>query len=216
MEARLVLNFKGLDYKTTWVEAPDIAPTLQSLGLEPNATGIPYTVPTICLPDGTYIMDSYKIAMELERRYPSPSLRLNTAAVEEAQKQILSVLVSLRGLVGIKVLSHIVNPRSTEWVERQREEGFGLSWDEIAKTYGGENAWTEAEPAIRALGAILKAEEGPFALGKIVTYVDFVIVGGLQCFKRADADVYERIVRVEPALKTLYEASAAWLARDDH
>lgn len=216
MVARLVLNFKGLDYRTTWVEAPDIAPTLEPLGLEPNAHGKPYTIPAIRLPDGTYVMDSQKIATELERRYPSPSLHLDAPILEEAQKQLLHALVSLRGFLGIKVLNNIVSPRSTEWVERKREEDFGMSWSDIAKNYGGEDAWTEAEPAIRALGAILKSEGGPFALGKTVSYVDFVIVGGLQCFKRADVDIYERIVGVEPALKTLYDASAAWLERDDH
>jgi hypothetical protein len=31
LPARLVLNFKGLDYSTTWVEYSDIAQTLKSL-----------------------------------------------------------------------------------------------------------------------------------------------------------------------------------------
>ena len=216
LEARLALNFKGIEYETTWVEATDIAATLEPLRLEPNADGKPYTIPTVRFPDGTYVMDSYKIATELERRYPSPSLRLDTPVLEETQKQVLNLVLPLRGVFPIRILENIVNPRSAEWVERKREEDFGLSWDEIARTYGGEDAWTKAEPASRALGDILKAEGGPFALGKTVSYADFIIVGCLQFFKRVDVHIYERIVGVEPALNTLYEASATWLERDDH
>lgn len=29
--ARLILNFKGIDYKTEWVEFPDIEPKMKSL-----------------------------------------------------------------------------------------------------------------------------------------------------------------------------------------
>lgn len=29
--ARMILNFKGLDYETQWVEYPDIAPTMKAL-----------------------------------------------------------------------------------------------------------------------------------------------------------------------------------------
>ena len=30
-EARLLLNFKGVEYKTEWLHGPDIAPTFKSL-----------------------------------------------------------------------------------------------------------------------------------------------------------------------------------------
>jgi hypothetical protein len=32
----MVLNFKGIDYKTEWVEYPDLMPTLKGIGLDPN------------------------------------------------------------------------------------------------------------------------------------------------------------------------------------
>ena len=34
--------------------------------------------------------------------------------------------------------------------------------------------------------------------------------------KRVEEDTFKRVVEMEPALKTLYDASAAWLQRDDH
>lgn len=50
-----------------------------------------------------------------------------------------------------------------------------------------------------------------------VSYADFHIVGLLQFLKHVDEKaVFERTLQIEPALKTLYEASAKWLERDDH
>lgn len=51
---------------------------------------------------------------------------------------------------------------------------------------------------------------------RAVSYADFVIVGLLQFTKRCDQEVYGRAAKMEPALKTLYEASAAWVERDNH
>ena len=31
LTARMLLNFKGIDYKTEWVDGPDIGPTCESL-----------------------------------------------------------------------------------------------------------------------------------------------------------------------------------------
>ena len=49
-----------------------------------------------------------------------------------------------------------------------------------------------------------------------MSFADFVIVGFLQMAKRVEEDTFKRVVEMEPALKTLYDASAAWLQRDDH
>lgn len=51
---------------------------------------------------------------------------------------------------------------------------------------------------------------------RAVSYADFVIVGLLRFMKRSGEDIYRRVVDMEPALGTVYDASAAWLKRDDH
>jgi len=50
----------------------------------------------------------------------------------------------------------------------------------------------------------------------IASYADFVILGWLQFFKTIDMKLYERVVSIEPAFGTLYDASKQWLERDDH
>lgn len=51
---------------------------------------------------------------------------------------------------------------------------------------------------------------------RVVSYADFYIVGFLRFMHKIGEDLYERMVEMEPALRTLYDASAAWLKRDDH
>ena len=79
---RVVLNYKGLPYRTEWVEYPDIEPTLRSIGGEPTAK-VPlddgsggekdhYTLPAIHdSSTGAVITDSWAIAEYLDTNYPS-------------------------------------------------------------------------------------------------------------------------------------------------
>ncbi len=50
-----------------------------------------------------------------------------------------------------------------------------------------------------------------------VSYADLMVVGALHCFTMLrDDDVFRRVKDIEPAFLTLYDASKAWLERDDH
>lgn len=80
------LNFKGVPYKTVWLEYPDIEPTFRSIGAipispKPDGSGPFYTLPVIVdpsrrTPSGgpTIITDSWNIAEYLDNVYPSPGL----------------------------------------------------------------------------------------------------------------------------------------------
>lgn len=214
--ARLVLNYKGIDYETKWVEYPDVAPTMKSFGLSPNSEGTPYTIPAVQLPDGTYMMDSREIATELEHRYPSPSLWLDSPVLKKVEGLITRLREPLVGVFIPKVPAGLLNPPSAEYFERTRAERFGKSLSEMGRDSDKEKAWAQFEPLLKEMGDILKAEGGPFALGKTVSYTDFVIVSLLQYSKRVDEAIYERAVAIEPSLRIVYDASKQWLERDDH
>jgi hypothetical protein len=114
--ARMVLNYKKVDHKTEWVEYPDLAPKFKALGIPPNPKDAPgyfadYTSPTIKYDDGTYQMDSWPIAHELERRYPSPSLHLDDPVVLQIRDQINQVVMPIMPLVMPKV-ALLLNKRS--------------------------------------------------------------------------------------------------------
>lgn len=188
---------------------------MKALSLEPNPKGTPYTVPTVQFPDGTPLMDSRKIATELEQRYPSPSLRLDSPVLKEVEELVGKIMPFLWLTVVFPKAKSTIPPRSAEHFERAFIEQGGKSVSQLVEGIG-EDARTKAEPAMKELGHLLKAEGGPFLLGKTASYADFVIVSFLQCIKRCDEDLYERAVAIEPALKILYDASTAWLERDDY
>ncbi|PMD12331.1 hypothetical protein NA56DRAFT_652562 [Hyaloscypha hepaticicola] len=217
-KTRLALNFKGVDYKTEWVEYPDIASTLKPR-VEPNKPSlnpVQYSIPTARFPDNTYIMDSKAIALRLEKDYPSPSMHLNSPILPEVEKVVPSINAALRGVWCPKVPPQLLNEPSREYFVRTREERFGIKFENMAETMGGEEAWMEALPGIKALGEILRKNGGPFVQGETVSYADFVIVGWLRFYKVIEEDLFKRVVDIEPALGKLYYASKQWLERDDH
>ncbi len=78
----------------------------------PHATA--YTVPTVQLPDGTYLMDSRPIATKLEELYPTPSLHLESPLPDEVQKMVWDINGPLKGIWMPKLSSRLLNERSVE------------------------------------------------------------------------------------------------------
>lgn len=215
-KTRLVLNLKKIPYKTTWLEYPEIAPTLKGIGLPPNDEGIPYTIPAVRLPDGTPVMDSRKIAPELEKLHPSPNLHLDSAVLPQVEEQLKALLMPTVGVWMPKIPRTFLKEPSITFFEKTRAERFGCTLSELEKKTPEDEAWSKAEPGIKDLGNLLKRKGGPFFLGETVSYADFVVVGALHFLKRIDTRYYDRIVAIEPAFNKLYEACERWLERDSH
>ncbi|KAI9649746.1 hypothetical protein NHQ30_002327 [Ciborinia camelliae] len=165
LKTRLVLNYKEIPYKTIWVEYPDIGPTLKSLGITPNSTGMPYTVPTIRLPDSTYVQDSHSIASTLETFYPTPSLKINSPHLSQVEDLIPKLQLSIRPLWMPLLATDLLNDPSRTYFEETRKERVGMPLAEYGEKEGGEKCWEDAEPVVRELGKLLKAEGGPFIEG---------------------------------------------------
>ncbi|KAL8747481.1 MAG: hypothetical protein Q9190_000648 [Brigantiaea leucoxantha] len=163
--ARLLLNFKGIDYKTVWLEYPDIAPTFQSYSISPNEEGTPYTIPTVRLPNGEYVMDSIKIAAKLEQAHPSPSLHLDSPLVPKASELIGRLLEPIVVVVFSKVPEALLNETSSEYFQRREHKRFGVPLEEVERTTDEGKAWEDATPILKECGCLLKAHGGPFFLG---------------------------------------------------
>jgi hypothetical protein len=89
------LTFEGLAYKTEFIEYPDIAPTLKGFGIAPHKDDVPYTIPAISIGD-EYFMDSMVIAEELEKRYPTPSMKFDSPNTKGIGDFFIPVAASLR------------------------------------------------------------------------------------------------------------------------
>ncbi len=164
--ARLILNLKGIPYKTEWLEYCDVAPTLISFGIPPNEPPTqPYTSPTIRISD-KYVMDSRKIADVLEKEYSSPPLYLDSPILQKVEELVPQCLTPLVPYLMPKVARYQQSSRSAEYLERLLAARYGMPLTQLEKEKGGESAWKAAEPKWKELGTLLKAQGGPFFMGK--------------------------------------------------
>ncbi|KAF1841199.1 uncharacterized protein K460DRAFT_322182 [Cucurbitaria berberidis CBS 394.84] len=218
-KTRMILNFKGVDYKTEWIEYPNLAPTLKSFGLPPNDKDAPgyftdYSSPAIRYADGTFGMDSWPIAHQLEKHYPSPSLYLDDPVVVQIRDHVFKLMGPLVPHLIPKV-PLILSETSATYFYETREKAFGAPLQEIERTKATEQCWEDAKAPAKEAGDLLRKNDGPFFLGETVSYADFILVGLFQMVSRINGDIFPRFLALDPAFPKLYEASKQWLEKDD-
>lgn len=168
---RMVLNFKGIDYETEWLEYPHIAPTLKSYGVPPNDRNAPgitadYSCPAIRYEDGTYSMDSWKIVHELEKQYPLPSLHLDDPMVLKIRDHIALMRAPLDAHLMSKIPRNLLGEDSIDYFETTREKRFGMPLSQLEKEKANEEAWKNAKKPATEAADLLKKHGGPYFLGK--------------------------------------------------
>ncbi|GJC88881.1 glutathione S-transferase-like protein ustS [Colletotrichum liriopes] len=163
---RLALNHKGIDYKTEWLEYPDIEPRLKPTGLEGDPSQVAlFTCPTVQFPDGTYVMNSAKIIERIEVDYPEPSLQLNSEVLQQVYDLVKKTFDALRPVLLPLAPRDILSKRSAEYFLETRAKIYGMTLDELEKTQGGELAWANAKDSLQKAAALLNKTNGPFFLG---------------------------------------------------
>jgi len=111
-------------------------------------------------------MDSRKIAAELEKQYPKPSLHLDSPILPKVEAVMAQIVVSLRPMILPLTPRNLLRAPSAEYFEKTREALFGMPLAQLEKEQGGNNAWKGAEAPFKDVGELLKAESGPFLTGK--------------------------------------------------
>ncbi|KAH7152584.1 hypothetical protein EDB81DRAFT_789345 [Dactylonectria macrodidyma] len=218
-KTRFILNFKGLDYVTEWIEYPDIKPTFEKYF--PDETE--FTCPTIRLADGeTYLMESSKIAARLEADYPTPAIHLDLKSPQFDQliHNLRAAMIPLRPVYIYLVLTRLLSDKSTPFFSTRRAEEIGMSVEQYHQECDVEAAWEEAGKGFSGLTAMLKANGGPFLTGQTVGYDDFICAGVLLFFKTLGDDVFAKLVKVSgdggEAIKDLLEAVEPWSKRNSY
>lgn len=215
--ARSALNFKGIPYETKWMEFPDIAPTFKSLGIPPNTPiecQFEYSCPTVQLPDGTFVMESRKIADALEKLQPEPSLRLDTQYLERATNIFNTLLFNI-GIGMFGRIPDLLHKRGAEWyVEERKKVTGGIPISD----FDGQFRWDVAEPTLGELRHMLNENpEGPYFMGREVSYADLIIVSLWQVYIKTDkGDMVDRIMGFDKSILEHFEACKKWFARNDH
>ncbi|KIX06461.1 uncharacterized protein Z518_04437 [Rhinocladiella mackenziei CBS 650.93] len=214
-KTRLYLNFKGIPYKTEWIEYPDLKPTFEKLGIPPNESGFQYTSPTVRLPDGTCIMESRKIADALESKYPNPPLHLDSPYQSRIEAFMPQLFTPIRPVFVPLVPKVFLNPRSQEYYIASREKSMGMTLDQYAQ--GRDKGFEDAKPFVKQLGEMLKENPGgPFLMGGEPCYADLVVLGWVKMMDGLGWK--EKFFACEGGeeIKRLYEAGGKWLERDSY
>ncbi|KAH8127167.1 hypothetical protein FP744_10007505 [Trichoderma asperellum] len=214
---RLLLNYKGLHYKTEWVEYPNIKSRLNQ-HVSPNEQGPQFTAPAIQMPDGTYVMDSYKIADIIEEKHPVPSLALNTPMQLRFRDSLVKFMGKLHPIYIPTVANQLLSEESLEYFLTTRQKDVGMPLDEFGKRHGP-GAFERCEPFAREITALLnESPSGPYFLGDTISYTDLIWAGILLFFKRLGTEVYQEVLRVTGdagAHTRFLDALSPWTERDD-
>jgi len=182
---RFSLNYKGIPYKTEWVEYPDIEPHAKKHGIPPTtkkSDGSPfYTLPAIYDPStGVYVSDSLKIAEYLDKTYPDtpPLFPNNSLGLQTAFSEAFYSNLSALWTFLLPVVYTRLNPASQAYFRRTREAIFGKKLEELTPT--GEDAvaqWAKFESGLGNVDAWYAKNGGkcPFILGETPSWGDFVV-----------------------------------------
>jgi glutathione S-transferase len=190
-----------------------LKPTFEKAGIPPNKTGFAYSSPTIRLPSGEYTMESRAIADVLENKYPTPTLHLDSPYLPRVEDLMSKILPSFRGIFVPLVPKVFLNPRSQEFFVSDREKTLGMSLDEFAKN--GNEMVKQGAGHVKELGEVYKEnKDGPFVLGKEVSYADFIVAAWAKMMVGLGEE--EALFGLEGGkeIKAVYEACQAWFSRD--
>lgn len=173
------MSYKGIPFKTEWIEYPNIEGKLKEMGIGPTSTkndGRPhYTLPAIYDPNtDTGIADSYHIARYLDKTYP------DTPRVIPQGTEVLQNVSIFNHCLGptpvwymIILPSHaILTPRSAEYMRRTREEMFGRKLEDMVPKDKAE-AWNQIKAGYDKLDKLLQLGNGPYVMGNTVSFQDF-------------------------------------------
>jgi len=189
-KARTVFNYKGIPYRTEWVEIPDIEPLSKKLGISPTGLkkdGSPYyTLPAIYDPaTGTAIADSFAIAEYLENTYPETRsvFPKESAALQKAFEPTLVQNICGAWPFIIPAVALKLNPRSEEFL-RFREISYG---ERVVVPTGDARIeeWGKFKKGLDVAHSylVMTDKKGPYMMGDTISWSDIVLFGFLSFFK---------------------------------
>lgn len=180
--SRYSLNFKGIPYKTEWVEYPDIQALYKKIGGTPTTKqdGTPYySLPLIHdASTGTVVSESAAIAHYLDTAYPeTPKLfPSGTAPLQHAFIDAHGATLNVLAQFTLPRTNTVLNPRSEEYFRRTREARFGTKLEDLVPKGKEMELWANVRADFAKVdGWYQKGKnDGPYLLGNNICFADFV------------------------------------------
>ncbi|KDQ50476.1 hypothetical protein JAAARDRAFT_141893 [Jaapia argillacea MUCL 33604] len=201
LKAKFSLHYKGLPFKTVWVEYPDVATVCKEIGAEPTQTEPSpfYTLPVIHDPStNKTISDSFAIAEYLDETYPdTPSLfPKGSLALQAAfQKVVKETCIAPIFPIVFSYTNSILNSRSQEYFRGTREKWFGKTLEELSPEESAkrEEDWEKVRTGWDILaGWMRKNREGDFIMGDTLSFADITVAAALTAIIRIMGPEFER------------------------
>lgn len=227
----LLLNYKGLPYRTEWISYPDIEGTFKGLGIEPSGlkadgSGRPhYTCPSIIDPTSSnpsMVTESTAIAQYLEDAYPEVQPRVFPEGTREAQLEFTKDAMLLVGVPTIQLIlpqvpGILVDPRGSEYFERTRTVDYGRPLQEVCSTGSEERkkAWEDFKEGLNKVAEIYDRNtegKGEYFTGSAISYVDIWLAAHfIWCKVPCDRDPELGVKRVWDVVEKLNDGRWARL-----
>jgi len=190
LPVRYALNYKGLPYKTVWLEFHEIESAAKKVGAKATRTkpnGDPwYTVPFIHdQSTGVVISDSSDIVQYLDKQYPSSPrvITPGTLAFETAYYKYFHSGVRTKWPKTINQhMYETISPESAAFIKELREAVIGDTLENLAKN--PQPQWDAFKDALGSVALpIYEKAEGIFLKGSEPAWADFVTSSAVLCIK---------------------------------
>ncbi|KAH7920412.1 hypothetical protein BV22DRAFT_1073973 [Leucogyrophana mollusca] len=184
-KTRVVLNIKGIPYKTEWVEYPDIEALALKIGASPTGTrrnGNPmYTLPIIQDPNtGKVVSDSFMIAEYLDATYPNGNtlFPLGTKPLFAAFEAGVSNAIRDIALLQMALICPMLNDPSEKFFRASREGIFGMKVEEFSPIGEKRDAdLAKAKQSLATLDKWLLKSGGKYVMDDTISYADVILAG---------------------------------------
>ncbi|KAM5364967.1 hypothetical protein ACJA88_012809 [Fusarium oxysporum] len=141
-------------------------------------------------------MDSYKIADVIEEKYPEPSVHLNNPMQDRLRASMIKFMTEMVPIYVPGVAKNIIGEKSIDFFLATRLQDVGMPLYEYGEKHSP-GAFDRAEPFAREITALLEENtSGPFLLGDVVSYADFIWAGILLFFQCLGEKEYKEVLRI--------------------
>lgn len=207
MSNRYCLNYKGLEFKTNWIEYPEIEGIAKGLGVKPTgvkSNGDPeYTLPMLVDDStGVALAESVEIAEYLDKTFPdTPRLipegsHALQAAFRDAFYPKLGAYVPF--LVPTAVM--VCNPPGEVYLRTKFEKKLGMKVEDFyPKDEARVVAWNKWKAEVGSVAAWFRKED-VWVMGDTPSFADFILAAFILSAKTlfgADSKEYKEILEID-------------------
>ncbi|KAJ3991637.1 hypothetical protein F5050DRAFT_1122714 [Lentinula boryana] len=203
---RYCLNYKGLQYKTIWIEYPDVKATIETIGAKSTGlqpTGEPwYTIPAI-VDDatGVALAESVDIVEYLDNTYPNTPRLIpeGTHALQAAFRDAFYPKLAYYYPFLVPITETVLNPPSATFFRAKYEAIFGKKLENVYPE-GQERvvAWNKWKEAIGGVDAWMKKDD-IWMMGNTPSFADFILASFILSAKTlfgADSQEYKEVLEM--------------------